>query len=200
MKISEKIANDKESIERCNRLIWRLGELKATQAVPDLINAIIDPGILNNKNDQLRNYSIAWSLGRCSDPQAVTALKQLYLTKKSPDYVQRMAAHALYHVTPESERQSLLAEYRERLPQHFQKLLTEESEIRLMESLLQAQLIQPNNAKQSTHSEYIYFTQLYLFAKHHQALRNALLVLARTTPFEKKSLLVNSPVFQNCRV
>ncbi len=101
LKCAQAFKKKSKAYKQCNRLIWRLGELKAVQAVPDLINLVERQG--NHANKYIRNYSICWALGQCGDMQAAPVLIEL---QDSP--VRKMAYHALYHVTPQAQQERFL--------------------------------------------------------------------------------------------
>ncbi|HTR53751.1 MAG TPA: hypothetical protein VMJ10_23820 [Kofleriaceae bacterium] len=76
------------------RAIWRAGELKLREAEP-LITRWIGTGG-NDPKGKLRDYCIAWALGRCgSGDAAMRALTDLYGNPATPDHVKRIAAESL---------------------------------------------------------------------------------------------------------
>jgi predicted DNA-binding WGR domain protein len=79
------------------RAIWRAGELALRQAEPLLIALI---GTARSADVEyggkgMRDYCIAWALGRCGSDAATRALAALYGSRQTPDHVKRIAAESL---------------------------------------------------------------------------------------------------------
>ncbi|HZG51594.1 MAG TPA: hypothetical protein VEZ40_05595 [Pyrinomonadaceae bacterium] len=79
------------------RAIWRAGELELRAAAPRLLDLIGSGGAL-------RDYCIAWALGRCGDEGAISALGRLYADTATPDFVRRIAGEALLKLSDEKTR------------------------------------------------------------------------------------------------
>ena len=79
------------------RAIWRTGELKLREAEPLLIRLIgsATSSDVDDGGKGMRDYCIAWALGRCGGDAAVTALTALYGQRQTPEHVKRIAAEAL---------------------------------------------------------------------------------------------------------
>jgi hypothetical protein len=74
------------------RAIWRAGELKLREATPRLIDMIGS----DSANNGLRDYCIAWALGRTGGGEpAMRALTALYGSRTAPEHVKRIAAESL---------------------------------------------------------------------------------------------------------
>ncbi|MDJ1495744.1 WGR domain-containing protein [Cytophagaceae bacterium DM2B3-1] len=84
-----------------SRIIWRVGELRISEAVPDLTKLAI-------KSDALQQYCICWALGRCGDRGATILLEQLYLAAASKDFVKRIALVSLLALADETKKNFLL--------------------------------------------------------------------------------------------
>jgi hypothetical protein len=69
-----------------NRTIWRVGERRLRAAVPLLVELIA-------RGNPMQDYCIAWAIGRCGDPGAAVAMRELN-TRGSTDAVRRMALQA----------------------------------------------------------------------------------------------------------
>ncbi|HKV40071.1 MAG TPA: WGR domain-containing protein [Blastocatellia bacterium] len=100
-----------------DRPIWRAGELKLRAASPLLISLIGTGGAL-------RDYCIAWSLGRCGDQAAVPALARMRANHSASDAVRRIAREALRSLGDESFRLEFQAQMLERLPKEMRDLAT----------------------------------------------------------------------------
>lgn len=78
------------------RAIWRAGELKLREAEPLLIRwlgtARAEP---EGTAKGLRDYCVAWALGRCGGDAATQALAGLYGNAATPEHVKRIAAESL---------------------------------------------------------------------------------------------------------
>ena len=74
------------SARKRTRLVWRLGELRLQEAVPQLLTLI-------GTADAMLDYCLCWTLGRCADPRAIDALNTLQTSSKH-DIVKRMATLA----------------------------------------------------------------------------------------------------------
>lgn len=79
------------------RVIWRAGELKITEAAPLLLKLI-------GSGTALRDYCIAWALGFCGDAQAAAALDRLYQNAATPEMTRRMAHEALIKLSDDATR------------------------------------------------------------------------------------------------
>jgi predicted DNA-binding WGR domain protein len=81
------------------RAIWRAGELRIREAEAPLIALIgtAQTGSdVNAGGKGMRDYCIAWALGRCGGGEAsLRALTALYGDRKNPEHVRRIAAESL---------------------------------------------------------------------------------------------------------
>ncbi|NJR25906.1 MAG: hypothetical protein HC786_29215 [Richelia sp. CSU_2_1] len=98
------------------RAIWRAGELKIAEAGPGLLNLI-------GTGEALRDYCIAWSLGRCGGEGAKEALTRLYRNAATADFVRRIAFEGVLKLADEADRSRLQTEIIELLPAHLRELL-----------------------------------------------------------------------------
>ncbi|WP_204102261.1 MULTISPECIES: hypothetical protein [Spirulina sp. CCY15215] len=83
-----------------DRVIWRAGELKIAEAVPDLISLL-------GTDTELRDYSIVWSLGWCGNAIAIAEVKKLLNSASTADFVRRIAWEALFKLSDEREREEM---------------------------------------------------------------------------------------------
>ena len=98
-----------------DRVIWRAGELKIREAVPLLIKLI-------STGEPLRNYCIAWALGKCGDSDAIPLLKLLSTEKSHPKHVNRIAWEALSQLSDARSREEMRAQKIAELPLALREL------------------------------------------------------------------------------
>jgi hypothetical protein len=93
-----------------NDWIREAGNQRDGSAVPRLLSLLAAPDVSAEQA-----YSIAWSLGRCDAPEAITALEAL-VTSSHPDFVKRMALEAIRALSNEEQLAAFVARYTELLP------------------------------------------------------------------------------------
>ena len=98
-----------------DRVIWRAGELKIKEAVPLSIELI-------GTGEPLRDYCIAWALGRCGDKSAMPVLETLAESKTHPDRVKRIAWEALYRLADPKTKEKMRSQQIAKLPLALQNL------------------------------------------------------------------------------
>jgi predicted DNA-binding WGR domain protein len=98
------------------RLIWRLGELRIREAVPSLLALI-------PKSDDLQQYCISWTLGRCGDEAAIPILERLHSAPASSDKVKRMALAAWLALAKAESRAAVLNRILSYLPTELRSVL-----------------------------------------------------------------------------
>jgi predicted DNA-binding WGR domain protein len=113
--ILNRLANRDERKWSLDRVIWRAGELKISEATPLLIQLI-------GTGEPLRDYCIAWALGWCGGKGAIPALIRLYQSASSPEFVSRIAFEALLKLSDAKHKAGLQAEMIEFLPPELQGL------------------------------------------------------------------------------
>lgn len=69
-----------------SRCIWRIGERRLADAVPVLVELL-------GQGDAMRDYCLAWAIGRCGDPGAASAMRALQ-ARGETDAVRRIAKQA----------------------------------------------------------------------------------------------------------
>lgn len=95
-----------------SRAIWRAGELEMASAVGLLVPLIGGPA-------KFRNYSIAWSLGRCGDvgnAEAIAALRALRRKPRISAWLERITTSSLMLLLDEGGQSSLRSELAATLP------------------------------------------------------------------------------------
>lgn len=100
-----------------SRVIWRAGELKIAEATPLLIGLI-------GSGDALRDYCIAWALGWCGNPSAISALGRLLDSSTTSEAVRRIAVEALLKLLSEKDRQDFKNDCLAKLPTEVRELAT----------------------------------------------------------------------------
>ncbi|MDF5721442.1 MAG: HEAT repeat domain-containing protein [Rhizonema sp. PD37] len=113
--ILTRLANNQPSTWKLERVIWRAGELKISEATPLLVKLI-------GTSEPLRDYCIAWSLGWCGGEEAIPALIKLYQNTSSPDFVSRIAFEAWLKLADAETKAGLQAEIIEFLPPELRSL------------------------------------------------------------------------------
>jgi len=93
-----------------NRAIWRAGELRIADAAQHII------GFAGSKGD-MRDYCVAWSLGRLGNAGAADALRRL--RNSNAAHVKRMATAALLQILPDGQKGALQAEIKSSLPDNL---------------------------------------------------------------------------------
>jgi hypothetical protein len=100
------------------RAIWRAGELALREAEPLLIGLL---GTARSTDVEgggkgMRDYCIAWALGRCGGDPATRALTALYGQRQTPDHVKRIAAESLLLLGDPASNEEFKAHHTDQLP------------------------------------------------------------------------------------
>jgi predicted DNA-binding WGR domain protein len=159
---------DSQSRWPLDRAVWRAGELKLREAVPLILD------FAGHGND-LREYCIAWALGRCGDPAPIALLERLTGSAVYSDAVRRIATHALLALSKGDSRESLLTKLRAELPASVRQALDTES----AEGL---ELMIREHLRGASFEAYALLDTLYLLAIDEGTPRQVLLGLIRTLP------------------
>ena len=104
------------------RAIWRAGELGIKEAEPLLI-ALIGTATsteVAGGGKGMRDYCIAWALGRCGGAPAVRALGALYGDRKTLAHVKRVAAESLLLLSDPASNEEFKAHHVDQLPAPLQ--------------------------------------------------------------------------------
>ncbi|WP_175016906.1 hypothetical protein [Massilia sp. YMA4] len=80
-----------------NRTIWRISECRLRAAVPVLVDQL-------QRGDAMQDYCIAWAIGRCGDPGAAIAMRELH-ARGTTDAVRRVALLAWLMLASPEERE-----------------------------------------------------------------------------------------------
>jgi hypothetical protein len=100
---------------KLDRVIWRAGELKIAEAAPLLL-------ALLGSDTPLRDYSIIWALGGCGDSSVIPQLQQIYNNSAQPEHIRRIAWEAWYKLAGAQEKQSLITQKLQELPDNLRAL------------------------------------------------------------------------------
>lgn len=150
------------------RVIWRAGELKITEAVPELLKLI-------GTGEPLRDYCIVWALGNCGDKTALPTLKILYQNPQTPEFVRRISWEAAFKLSEEIEKENLRAEKIAELPTPLQELAKNGSATEFINAL----------KEYINTCDYKGFTVLdTIYQINNENARPALLKILQTAPFK----------------
>jgi hypothetical protein len=168
----KKIVRQGQEVKRIwplDRAIWRAGELRLREAVPLLLRYAWF-------EQPLRDYSLAWALGRCGQSEAIPALEQLYRMKnKSATSVRYIAAEALWALYDQPQQESFAAELLQSLPQALRDLVAH-GEPEPLYAALEAALIEPTSDISAQ------LETLYLLALRHRHVRAVLVSMLCIIP------------------
>ncbi len=185
----KKIAGAKKGADykRASRLIWRLGELKATAAVPDILEAVAP--FKGKKKHHFRNYSIAWALGRIGDERGKDVLEKILDSKCAP-----IALNALYHVAPQPKELFFEKDYPGYISHDWKSIVGEDGEI----SCVAARLLKRINETKENFNDKaaVRLTAFYLFTKNNDRYRAVILEMARIAPFKFGSIWLIRHLFK----
>jgi hypothetical protein len=99
------------------RAIFRAGELRLRAAAPALLRLLGSA----SGNGPLRDYCIAWALGRLGEQSAVEPLVRLWRASGTPDSVRRMAVEALRLLSDSETRAEMGKDLSSELPSELRK-------------------------------------------------------------------------------
>jgi predicted DNA-binding WGR domain protein len=116
---------------RLDRAIWRSGELQLAAAVPLLIQLWGD--------NPLTNYSIAWAVGNCGDPNAMPMLEAVYRQADTPAHIRRIVLEAIFKLDP-TQAGALRTELIVKLPKQLRSLIQQGGTTAVISQTLQTYL------------------------------------------------------------
>lgn len=141
------------------RAVWRAGELRISEAAPQLL-ALIGQG------DAILDYCVAWALGRCADAQGLPGVEQLM---SHPDAaVRRIACEAFVQLASAAQRQAFLSELEQGLPAAVRTALQSADEEQLGAQI--HAIVAPCDSEVSS-----LLGRLYLLSLDQEGVRRALL-------------------------
>ena len=158
------------------RSIWRLGELDAQQAIPDLL-ALLTSLELDEVDDTLI-YTLIWALGRLHAKAALPAIQAILEAESTLSHVRRMAVLAIWQINPDP--QWLEAQYQQ-LPMALRTLAEVGGMAERANQLLLWARTQKTDMTTADDWNEVWFAILYLQAKQNKALRQALLHLCHSS-------------------
>jgi len=166
--ILNRLAEQEEENWPLERVIWRAGELKIKEAVPELLELI-------GTGEPLRDYCIAWALGNCDNKKALPTLKDLYQNPQTPEFVRRISWEAAFKLSDEKAQGNLRSEKIAELPTPLQELAKNGSAIEFTNAL----------KEYINTCDYQGFTILnIIYQINNENVRSALLEILRTAPFK----------------
>lgn len=157
-----------KSNPRIERIIWRAGELKITEA------AAILPNFIGTAKD-LRDYCVAWSLGFCGNQNSIAVLDKL--RSHQAEHVRRIAKEALYKLGDENTRNNLRQQDLDTLPIDLKEAIRF-GNAESFETALRKQI------ETQKRGSYNFLTQIY--QTDSETTRPALLKILREAPFEPR--------------
>lgn len=171
--IVDRLAEKNSAGWSLDRVIWRAGELAVKGATPHLLKLI-------TPDNPLRNYGIAWSLGRCGDPQAIPALKALVAEQSTPEHVQRIAWDAWFKLATETEQEELRSQKIAKLPPVLKELAQTGSAENFAVAL--TTYLGSNDLAGQDYQKFAVLDTIYQIDNEY--VRPALLQILRTAPFQ----------------
>ncbi len=161
------------------RAIWRAGELGLREAAPSMAK-------LTGTGAPLRDYCVAWALGRCGDPASIDTLVTL-LDDSKPEHVRRMAREAALALSTDDDRAQARETLRTRLSPSFDVTTLDEDSGRFASALATYLATdQPERVK--------VLETLYLIDD--EVVRPAVLATLRTVPLEPPWFRVLRHIFK----
>ncbi len=105
---------------RLERVIWRAGELRLREAEPLLLRLVGTAAASDDANEGgrgMRDYCIAWALGRCGSDASISTLGRLYGDASTPPHVRRIACEALIALSDDATKREFRDDLIEKLPE-----------------------------------------------------------------------------------
>ena len=149
------------------RLAWRVGELRISEAIPLLLD------IPSTKNHKLLNYNLVWAIGRCGDPAGMPKLEAIRRLLPSDDSLYPMIKEAQMALMSEAEQKELTGFIEDTLPPIVKNILSNGP---ALGNLLLQDDEDGNTARTN-------IANLYLIAKFNGTVRNAIFYFVNKTPF-----------------
>ena len=174
--------NNALSSAEIKRLVWRIGERglkRAATRVADLLH----------KDDDMLDYCIAWSLGRCGDNSFIPLLEQLE-KRYGLNHVGRMAREARLHLLDTTQRQLVYTSIKQHLPHSVVKTI-ETNDVQAIHSTLEMILHAPTPASVELLSD------LYTLSLDHTALHTALFRLLKHLPLKANLFKAQRRLFKH---
>ena len=105
-----------------SRVVWKVGEVRFRDAVPYLIQLL-------DGADEILRYSIIWALVRCGDKKALETFQKYAFDKGTERHIRKVSLEGLLIVSPEEEKQKLITDLINKLPETIKiSLLNNEQE------------------------------------------------------------------------
>ncbi|MGK7928525.1 MAG: WGR domain-containing protein, partial [Spirulina sp.] len=150
-----------------DRVIWRAGELKISEATPYLI-ALLGTGT------DLRDYSILWALGWCGDRNAIAEIGKFVNSTSASESVRRIAWEASFKLSDERERERMQEAKLAELPEELRDVAQSHDSERFARSLR-------SYLDSSDYRRFSVLDRIYQLNNH--TVRPALLETVKTAPF-----------------
>lgn len=157
-----------ESQWKLSRVIWRVGELKMSEAEGSLRE-------ISFQQDELFNYSLLWALGRCGSQKVVSKIKN------APDsqatHLERIKLEAIVNVGDRLDRSEVIRKTLERLPSTMRDLVKSKEPLEL-EKHLREILFELGSAKND------FLPDLYLLTYEYDHLHKVLCAIINDLPLK----------------
>jgi hypothetical protein len=153
--------------DEVGRTLWRAGEL-------ELKPAAVLIGQMVGKGDELLDYSIAWSLGRCGDATQLPVLSALR-KQYGEHFVGAMAREAQLALMNKTQREVIFSQIEEALPDMIQRAIKSAQVAEILSAL---ELLVPHSPNDAPNV----ITGLYVLALEDDNIRQALLRLLPSLP------------------
>lgn len=161
------------------RIIWRAGELKIKEALAYLLELL-------DTEDLMEKYSVIWSIGNCGDESVSSTLKDIFQNENNPEMIKRIAEEAFLKIASENEKNELINNKIEQLPNHLKDLVKNEN----WTDFNQAFNLYISKSDNIKHLETIYFI-------NNDNIRNTFLFLIKTLPLKAPNFKVIRHIFKS---
>jgi predicted DNA-binding WGR domain protein len=161
-------AGEEPETWRLSRVIWRAGDLKIKEAMPQVVK-------LANAADPFNIYSVVWALGRCGSAGDVPFLQDLLKNTNLPPHVRQLVYEVLLKYAEGAAREKLLEEILQTLPGPIRKSVQEKN-FKLLNKQLREYLFELKTASNE------YLVGLYQLSRQEPALHAILLNILDEVP------------------
>jgi len=151
------------------RTVWRVGELRLRSAAATICTLIFSA-------DDVLDYCIAWSLGRCGDASVLPSLVEIQ-RRYGLNYVGRMARESLVTLAADDEKQRVYDEILSSLPVSLADAISSTDPKRIFSSL--EVLIQTMGPQLSN-----LLSNIYCLSRDNSPVREALIMILGQVPLK----------------
>ena len=160
----------KKSERPIARILWRMGELRLTEALPLILR--VEQG-----SETTDTYSLVWALGRCGDITALPKLEQILADNRTTSEVKWLIRAAKMQLLAEADKELFAGEiFNKFLPEQIQSSLRT-NDVEQIVAAVNEQIAIEKNAYQAT-------AALYLLSEGIPIVRTALIKWFERAPFK----------------